>query len=457
MKTIQYMGSKKNLLEFIDNCLQDYLKEHALYCLEDKDRSYCDPKIFFDVFSGSGRVSYYFRDKYQIVSNDKLSFSKVILDAYTCNPHPKESYIGLIQKLNHLEEKMFVHTDIDWWYSKTYGGDWNGGKSEDEQGVKKVWRLGNARKIDMIRYQIAFWKKEKTIDSAQESVLLLSLVLAINKVSNVVGHQNGYLKKWCENANRELILEVPDIFVTPKSIHRHHTGDIFTQIRILSGDIAYFDPPYGTNNKNLSVATRYSSFYHIWNTLVENSRPDVFGKARKPVSTKGYTEPLERNKKEVVFPKIVRLIEEVDAEYVLFSYSNKSLLTAKDFQKAYELAGCDMKTFCIYIVEHVSNNQTKLAKKEGDWIDRVNESTPLQEYLFIARKERSRRDDPNRITKGSLQDIESFPQTDSWLALPEDAQLPENVNIKWYPKDIQKESKKEVSIERPISLFDYLH
>ena len=452
MKTIQYMGSKKNLLDFIDTCIEDYMRIHKAYC-QKNSIPFVKCERFFDVFSGSGRVSYYFRNKYRIVSNDKLYFSKVILNAYLCNPYPKSSYHVFVDELNRLQESDFIETDIDWWYSKTYGGEWNQGKSEDSNGVKKLWLMDNAKKIDMIRYQIKKWKNDQRIDSAQENVLLLALILAVNKVSNVVGHQNGYLKNWCSNAQRALILETPNVFQTDPERHEHHVGDIFEQLPFLSGDIAYIDPPYGTNNKNLSVATRYSSFYHLWNTLVQDIRPSVFGKAHKPIQTKGYTEPLEKNKRDVVFPRFLRIIEEIDADYVVFSYSNKSLLTAKDFYKLYELAGCDMNTFCLYIAEHTTNNQTKLAKKEGDWIDRVNDEMPLQEYLFIARKDRKRKNAPNRITKIMGEDYVSSPETEAWISNGEDYRLPEDVCIKWYPKDILIEKKSENS---SFSLFDLL-
>ena len=222
----------------------------------------------------------------------------------------------LINQLNHLPESDFTQTDQ--WFTNTYGWDWNDGKSADSNGVKKVWLTKNSRKIDMMRHQIKEWKESKRINKQEEDVLLLSLILGINKISNVVGHQNGYLKEWCAGAQRDLLLTVPNIAPNPTTNHQQYVGDIFTTMKQVTADIAYFDPPYGTNNKNLSVATRYSSFYHLWNTLVTNERPVVFGKASKPISTKGYTEPLERNKRTVVIPKFVRLIEEVRSPIVCF-------------------------------------------------------------------------------------------------------------------------------------------
>ncbi len=417
MKTVQYMGSKQSLLPYLEACLDDFVQSTSLITV---------PATLFDAFAGSGRVSYHFRHKYKVLSSDKLHFSKTILSAYLCTPFDAKERCGhLIEHLNTLPKSYFDQTDQ--WFTNTYGGDWNNGKSEDANGVKKVWLTKNSRKIDMIRHQIAEWVDTGHINEYEENVLLLSLILGINKVSNVVGHQNGYLKKWCAGAQRDLLLEVPVIEKTVDSPHQQFVGDIFDTLKHVTADIAYFDPPYGTNNKNLSVATRYSSFYHLWNTLVTNERPVVFGKASKPVSTKGYTEPLERNKRHVVIPKFIRLIEEVRAPVIAFSYSNKSLLTARDFEEVYRLAGCDMRSFRLYITSHETNNQTKLASKGGDWIDRANPDAPLTEYFFIAVKDPQRTQSPERTTTvQTTDDVERIDAVDAWLKQPESYSLPSN-------------------------------
>lgn len=431
MQTIQYMGSKDKLLPYLSHCVEHFIDEFSTPT----------PSKLFDAFAGSGRVSYHFRDRFTVISNDKLHFTKTILSAYLCTPFDIQTRCaGLIDQLNQLPESYFTQTDQ--WFTNTYGWDWNDGKSEDANGVKKVWLTKNSRKIDMMRHQIFQWKSEGTIDNDEENVLLLSLILGINKVSNVVGHQNGYLKEWCAGAQRDLALTVPKIVPNPTSKHQQYVGDIFDTMKHVEADIAYFDPPYGTNNKNLAVATRYSSFYHLWNTLIINERPTVFGKASKPVSTKGYTEPLERNKRAVVIPKFIRLIEEVRAPIVCFSYSNKSLLTAKDFEEVFRLAGCDMNTFRLYITSHETNNQTQLASKGGDWIDRANPNAPLTEYLFIACKDPNRFSSSQRTTQANLtEDIEIIPAVSEWLKKEECFDLPRNA----YKYDSETERIVQVS------------
>jgi adenine-specific DNA-methyltransferase len=492
MKTIQYMGSKKELLEFIEESI-----EHFLVDIKSEDKI----TSFLDAFCGSGRVAYHFKDKYNVATNDKQEFTKTITDAYLCNTRDASFYEPFIKELNDIQDTYVDATDYrsfaddkmniteenlelakkelaskkeleekpneyfeksGKWFTTNYGCDFNGfvtekgklqGISVGEDGNPKVWRTSNSRKIDMIRHRIEelYNDPNNEIGETEKNVLLLSLILGINKISNVVGHQNGYLKKWSQGALKDLNLLVPEVenWTNKEKKHNNYVGDIFPALEQLKADIVYFDPPYGTNNKNLVVATRYSSFYHLWNTIVKNNRPELFGKAGKPTDTKGYTAPLEKNLKNIVMPKMVRLIEESNGKYVAFSYSNKSLLTAHDFKEVYRIAGCDMSTYRLYVMEHKSNNQNKLAKKEGEYINRANNDDRLIEYFFIAKKDENH----VRVTKPYAKlgdhekDVEEkLEAVDAWLSGEgcdenEDYNLPEdNASIREYIKEYIDES-----------------
>lgn len=378
MKTIQYMGSKRNLLDFIDESIQDYISN--------KDQKI---KVFYDAFSGSGRVANHFSKKYSIISSDKQHFTKVINDAYL-NNHIKDSVIDeFIEKLNDLDDSFFEETDQ--WFTKNYSTDDDDGNSVGDDGNPKIWTTRNARKIDMIRTKLddlTFLKDTKR-DREIKAVLLLSLILGINKVSNVLGHQNGYLKKWCANAKKDLVLENPKTYSPAPKLkseeHKNLQGDIFKILpTIKKADITYFDPPYGTNNENLSVATRYSSFYHLWNTVVINDRPVLFGKAGKPISTKGWTADLEKNKRELIKIKFEQLLLKSDSPYVALSYSNQGLLTKKELDEVFKEAGCN--EIACYEQSHKINSQSTTAKKKGEFIDRDEDTNSLIEYFFIGTK-----------------------------------------------------------------------
>lgn len=373
-KTIPYMGSKRSLLIFIDLSLHDFLKNVV------KDNT-CNS--FFDAFSGSGQVANHFKNTFEIITNDKQAFTKVINDAFLCSKACKPRIAELIEKMNHIPSFYFNQTDG--WFTKTYSRGLEDSPL-DIDGNRKIWLTKNAKRIDIYRHILDVWLQIKKISQDEQNILMVSLILAVNAISNVLGHQNGYLKDWSEKSQKDIVLELPEFESNHSRNHKNYQGDIFDILKKVSNDITYFDPPYGTNNEKVSCSVRYSSFYHLWNTIVENSRPNVFGRASKPMKTKGFTEPLEKNKKEVVMPMFVKLIKESRSKYVSFSYSNKSLLTAEDLEEVFRLSGCDMSTFRIYYTNHKTNSQSKSAMKSGDFINRKNDDEELFEFFIIAKK-----------------------------------------------------------------------
>jgi adenine-specific DNA-methyltransferase len=406
MKTIQYMGSKKSLTLFLEFCLCDYIglpyfspknkinsylrdKNISIDRIANKDTSIRQhfqtpyPITFFDAFAGSGSVAYHFSDFFRVITNDKQEFTDIIIKNYLKNENPKEFYMPFVEQLNNLSESDFLQSDE--WFTKMYGSDKE--TPVRENGLRAVWQSKNSKKIDAIRHKISEWKNSRRINDTEESVLLFSLMYAASKVSNTLGHQNGYLKNWSPSSYNDLIMEVTDLKTNHIFNHKSFVGDIFENLNKINDydiDIAYIDPPYGTDNETLKVATRYSAFYHLWNTLVTNERPEVYGKANKPTKTKGYTEPLEKNVLETVKPKFEELLNKLKCKVVAISYSNKGLMEAKDFRDILENAG--YKNIVIYSVPHRSNSQSRAAKKDGEYIQARNSNSELKEWLVLANK-----------------------------------------------------------------------
>ena len=139
----------------------------------------------------------------------------------------------------------------------------------------------NTRKLDAIRQEI----ETLNLDPVDKAVALTSLILALDRVDSSLGHFSAYLKTWAPRAYKELMLEVPEVF-TSEGDHEVYQTDIFELVRRVSVDLAYFDPPYGSNNEKMPASrVRYAAYYHLWKSVILFDKPALFGKAKRREDT----------------------------------------------------------------------------------------------------------------------------------------------------------------------------
>jgi len=303
---IRYAGSKAKILNKISDMIVDLPVKKVL-----------------DGFSGSTRVSQLFKQLgYTTYSNDKAIYSRILAETFLINKKEKSYYIDIISHLNNLKGK-------DGWFSKHYGGNENNGLSIQSDGLKKPFQIHNTRKLDAVREEIDKIYKN---DSVEKSVILTSLILALDKVQNDLGHQVSYLKNWSSKSYNTFEMTVPD-FEIDNLNHKVYNKNIF-EIKD-SFDLIYFDPPYGTSNLTTPTSrVRYGSYYHLWTTIILNDKPLLFGKAkrREDVSSdnkEGAVSVFESTNKEIVKNGFKKLFD-MNSNYYLLSYSNRSKLNINE-------------------------------------------------------------------------------------------------------------------------------
>jgi adenine-specific DNA-methyltransferase len=197
-----------------------------------------------------------------------------------------------------------------------------------------------------------------------------------------LGHQVAYLSKWAPRAYSDLVLRRPRLLAGDGS-YRVTRMDA----REISGrfDLAYFDPPYNTNNTHTpTTRVRYASYYHFWTTVVLNDRPQSVGASNRRLdcssdSLPGGISKYESTRYAEVFAEIEKLVAGVDARYVLFSYSNKGKVTPEDLEKLF----ARHKVLAVEKFSHRENVQ-KLLTSNREWL---GDQSANFEYLFLVEKE----------------------------------------------------------------------
>jgi adenine-specific DNA-methyltransferase len=341
---IKYAGSKLKLLPHI---------------LELTAR--VEPRTVFDGFSGTTRVSQAFAQSgYHVIANDIAVWSKVFGDCYLLSPHPAEHYQNLIDHLNAVPGKHG-------WFTEHYSGDF-----------KKPWQRHNTLKLDAIREEI-----EKLNDD-EKAVALTSLILAMDEVDSTIGHYASYLNDWSPRSYREMKLRVPRLI--PKTHdHEVHQSDIFDIVSSIDADLAYYDPPYGSNNDKMPPSrVRYAAYYHLWTSICLFDNPPVFGKANRRADTSDVLsasvfEEYRRNDngRFIVVEAMERLLRETKARHIILSYSSGGRATAEELNDVIRSAG---KLIDVVEVDYKRNVMGGM-RWTNEWVRDAEEGN--REFLFL--------------------------------------------------------------------------
>lgn len=357
---IKYAGSKLKLLPYILNLAKKI-----------------NAKTVLDGFAGTTRVSQAFaKSGYQVISNDLSAWSKVFATCYLLNPHQPQHYKDLIEHLNSLEGK-------DGWFTENYGGEANGGSSIGEDNLKKPFQKQNTRRLDAIREEI----ERLNLDEIEKSVALTSLILALDEVDSTLGHYASYLTSWSQRSYKPLRLKIPRLI--PKQFdHAVYQKDIFDLIPNIECNLAYFDPPYGSNNEKMPPSrVRYAAYYHLWTSICLFDKPKVFGKAKRRVDTSDVIatsvfEDFRKNEsgRFIVVEAIEKLLRETKARHIILSYSSGGRATAEELNAAIENTG--------KLIEVVEIDYKKNVMAEMRWTNQwINDATkPNKEFLFLIEK-----------------------------------------------------------------------
>lgn len=357
---VKYAGSKLKLLPHI-LALADEIEVDSV----------------FDGFAGTTRVSQAFaKNDVKVICNDISEWSKVFAECFLLNTHPASYYEELIAHLNAVE-------GYHGWFSEHYGGIDNQGSAIQADGKKKLWQQHNTRKLDAIRDEI----DKLSLSRIERAVALTSLMLAMDEVDNTLGHFTSYLKNWSARSYKCMKMRVPNLFENSRD-NQILTGDTLEVTSEVEADLAYFDPPYGSNNEKMPPSrVRYASYYHVWKTICLHDKPTVVGAAarREDCSDRVSTSAFEEFRKDddgqfLAVKAIDELIKRTKCRYVALSYSSGGKATARELNDILLSHGKIIKTVEVDYRKNVMADM----RWTNEWLRDADK--PNREFIFLIDK-----------------------------------------------------------------------
>lgn len=272
----RYLGSKYKLLNFI----QEIVEKHISHCIS-----------FMDLFGGTGVVSSHFNKKFDVIVNDILKSNVFAYKTFLSN-----EYVDVKK----LEEIINTYNSIDItnhpenYYSKNFADTF---LSKD-----------NMKRVGIIRDDINLKFMNNEINEREQAILVTSLIYAIDKIANTVGHYDAFRRSG--DLSKILKLDMPSLLDTDNANNIIKNLDANELVKQVSSDIVYIDPPYNSR--------QYCDAYHFLENVAENKKPEVKGVAKK-MDRSHLKSSYCTNK---ASNKFRDLIHNIKAKYIIVSYNN---------------------------------------------------------------------------------------------------------------------------------------
>lgn len=291
----KFLGSKQNLLSFIERSILERVPVITTFC---------------DSFAGTGVVAQRFRKHApHVIVNDLLYSNYVVNRAFLGCTADSVSF----DRVSHLLSVLNgASTQEDGYVFKNYGGTY--------------FTYENAARIDTLREAIEQFYQQKECTEQEYFVLLTSLLFAVDKVANTVGQYDAFLKhigeeSYDENGKhvidasvyKRLLLRFPDIELDGRC--EVHNEDINILISRIKGDVLYIDPPYNTR--------QYIDCYHVLENILRWKKPPLHGKTRK--FSRSHLKS-RYSSKVGASEALAELVGLADFRHIFISYNNEGLI-----------------------------------------------------------------------------------------------------------------------------------
>lgn len=309
-----------------------------------------DAKVLCDVFSGTATVARYFKQWYQVYSNDILFFS------YTLQRGTIEN--DSVPEFVTLKEAKEIGDPIDYF---------NGLSIEEMESLPQKKRFfqntyaptggrmyindENALRIDFARNHVEDWKNEGLLSDDEYYYLVACIVEGIPFVSNISGTYGAFHKEWERRSYKKY--EVYRLPVTTNGkANKCFNMEGAEMLKQISGDVLYIDPPYN--------GRQYLPNYHVLETAAKYDYPEVRGVTAQ--------RPYENSKSDFCLKtKVVAAFDELIAnaqfKHIILSYSTDGLMTPEEIEGVMKKYG-KPETFKIYWIPYRRYKSREQGEKE---------------------------------------------------------------------------------------------
>lgn len=271
----RYLGNKYSVLNLIEHIIDNEIGEYESIC---------------DIFAGTGTVGNHFNSKnVEVVSNDLLYSNYITLNAFLGDEYYDENKIE--ELIEYFNRNIYAQ---DNYFSKHFSN--------------KYYSAENSRKIGAIREEIEELFAQKKITFKEKSILITSLIYAMDKIANTVGHYDAYIKKEIKQSS----LRLKKLNTDNKTNYNNkiYNQDANKLIEEIEGDILYIDPPYNSR--------QYCDTYHLLENVALWQKPELSGVAKKFDRSNLKSSYSYKN---ATFA-FADLISKAKFKYILFSYNN---------------------------------------------------------------------------------------------------------------------------------------
>ncbi len=269
----RFLGNKYKLLQNIRKVI---------------DENCSNVHTFVDIFAGTGSVASAFADK-KIITNDILYSSYICHVAwFSGEPYSRDKVATLLKQYNSIDVSQDNYMSEN--FADTY------------------FSAADCRKIGYIREDIELKFRDGQINTRERALLITSLIYAMDKIANTVGHYDAWRRG--SGFDKHLELRLPEPPKCSCSDNECYNEDANTLATKISADVVFMDPPYNSR--------QYSDSYHLLENVARWDKPPVIGVARK-MDRSDIKSDYCTSKAEDAFAD---LVDKLNARYIVLTYNN---------------------------------------------------------------------------------------------------------------------------------------